>query len=52
MNKWTLALIVCLEILANATRAKEPREIKILTKKVAFLEFPIEDNSLMDAITA
>ncbi len=47
MNKWTMAFIVCLEILANATRANEPRETKILIKKVPFLEIPIDVNSMV-----
>ena len=44
MRKWTMPLIVCLELLANATRASEPRESKVLTKKVAALESPVENS--------
>lgn len=50
MKKWTMPLFVCLELLANATRASEPRESKVLTKKVAALESPVENSSSFNPI--
>lgn len=41
-NKWTMAFLVCLELLSNVTRASEPRESKVLTKKVPALESPVQ----------
>lgn len=40
MRLWTLLFIVCLEIISNAARAEDPREV--LQTRIASLETPIE----------
>lgn len=46
MKKWTMAFFVCLELLSNAVRSSEPKQLKVLTKKVTTLESPGIDDDL------
>ncbi|MGZ3788572.1 MAG: BON domain-containing protein [Bacteriovorax sp.] len=48
MKKWSMAFIVCLELISNATRANGPKEFEMITKKIAAVESPM-DNATVPA---